>query len=62
MIPNLEAIVKNIKEKNILIIIDFGYISGELDYTTQLALAASNIDFGTITLEGELALDCGSIV
>ena len=47
---------------SILTTFDFGYISGELDYTTQLALAASNIDFGTITLEGELNLDCGSIV
>jgi hypothetical protein len=46
----------------ILTTFDFGYISGELDYTTQLALAAANIDFGTITLEGELNLDCGSIV
>jgi hypothetical protein len=47
---------------SILTTFDFGYISGELDYTTQLALAAANIDFGTITLEGELNLDCGSIV
>ena len=46
----------------ILTTFDFGYISGALDYTTQLSLAAANIDFGTITLEGELNLDCGSIV
>lgn len=47
---------------SILTTFDFGYISGELDYTTQLALSASNIDFGTITLEGELNLDCGTII
>jgi hypothetical protein len=46
----------------ILTTFDFGYITGALDYTTQLALSAANIDFGTVTLEGELALDCGSIV
>ena len=46
---------------SILTTFDFGYVSGELDYTTQLALAASNIDFGTITLEGELNLDCGTL-
>jgi hypothetical protein len=46
----------------ILTTFDFGYITGELDYTTQLALASANIDFGTITLQGELNLDCGSIV
>jgi hypothetical protein len=46
----------------ILTTFDFGYITGDLDYTTQLALSAANIDFGTITLEGELNLDCGTIV
>jgi hypothetical protein len=46
----------------ILTTFDFGYITGELDYTTQLSLAAANIDFGTITLEGTLGLDCGTIV
>jgi hypothetical protein len=45
----------------ILTTFDFGYISGALDYTTQLALSAANIDFGTITLEGELNLDQGRI-
>jgi len=47
---------------SILTTFDFGYITGELDYTTQLSLAAANIDFGTITLEGTLGLDCGTIV
>jgi hypothetical protein len=46
---------------SILTTFDFGYVTGELDYTTQLALAAANIDFGTITLEGELNLDCGTL-
>jgi len=30
-------------------------------YTTQLSLATSNIDFGTLTFEGTLVLDCGVI-
>jgi hypothetical protein len=47
---------------SILTTFDFGYITGELDYTTQLSLAAANIDFGTITLEGTIGLDCGTIV
>jgi len=41
---------------------DFGYITGGFDYTTQLALATANIDFGTISLQAALDLDCGSIV
>jgi hypothetical protein len=45
----------------ILTTFDFGYITGELDYTTQLSLAAANIDFGTISLEGTLGLDCGTL-
>jgi hypothetical protein len=47
---------------NILTTFDFGFISGLFTNTAQLALAASNIDFGTITLPGTLNLDCGSIL
>jgi len=47
---------------NILTTFDFGFISGSFASTTQLALAASNIDFGTITLPGTLDLECGGIV
>jgi hypothetical protein len=41
---------------------DFGPIVGNFSNTTQLALASSNIDFGTVTLPGRLDLDCGTIV
>ena len=41
---------------------DFGPINGNFETTTQLAIAASNIDFGTVTLPGRLDLDCGTIV
>jgi hypothetical protein len=41
---------------------DFGPIIGHFATTTQLALAASNIDFGTITLPGRLDIDCGGII
>lgn len=47
---------------DILTTFDFGYITGAFTNTAQLALAASNIDFGLITLPGRLNLDCGSIV
>jgi len=35
--------------------------SKQFKYTTQLALAGSNIDFGTLTFESRLNLDCGVI-
>jgi hypothetical protein len=28
----------------------------------QMAMAAANIDFGTITQEGRIGLDCGGIL
>lgn len=46
---------------DILTTFDFGYINGDLDYTTQLSLAAANIEFGTITLPSTLSLDCGTL-
>ena len=52
----------------ILTTFDFGFINGSFTNTTQLALAAANIDFGTIFITpgvsgaSTLNLDCGSIV
>ena len=44
----------------VLTTFDFGYISGGFEYTTQLALASANIDFGTITTPGTIDLDLGA--
>lgn len=41
---------------------DFGTISGDYTNAIQLALASSNIDFGTINLPGRISLDCGGII
>jgi hypothetical protein len=41
---------------------DFGTITGNLNNSMQALFAASNIDFGTITLPGRFDLDCGGIV
>jgi len=41
---------------------DFGSINGTYANAIQLSLQASNIDFGTITLESDLELDCGGLV
>lgn len=41
---------------------DFGPITGSYSSTTQLALAAANIDFGTIDLPGRIDIDCGTII
>lgn len=46
----------------ILTTYDFGPIASNFTNTVQLALASSNIDFGTILLPGRLDLDCGSII
>jgi hypothetical protein len=47
---------------DILTSYDFGSITGVYNNAMQVAYAASNIDFGTITLPGRLDLDCGTIV
>lgn len=47
---------------DILTSYDFGSITGEFSNAIQVAYAAANIDFGTITLPGRLDLDCGTIV
>jgi hypothetical protein len=45
----------------ILLSYDFGNITSDFDHPIQLALAAANIDFGTLTAPGRLSLDLGSI-
>jgi hypothetical protein len=47
---------------DILTSYDFGSITGVYNNAMQVAYAAANIDFGTITLPGRLDLDCGTIV
>ena len=47
---------------DILTSYDFGAITGTLNNSMQALFAASNMDFGTITLPGRFDLDCGSIV
>jgi hypothetical protein len=46
----------------ILTTFDFGFISGNIENVAQLALAASNVDFGTITYPSRLDLDLGGIL
>jgi hypothetical protein len=41
---------------------DFGVINGQFNNSMQALYAASNMDFGTITLPGRFDLDCGTIV
>jgi hypothetical protein len=45
----------------ILLSLDFGPITSSFAHPIQLALAASNIDFGTITNPGRQSLDLGGI-
>ena len=40
---------------------DFGPIEGDFTDTTQLALAAANVDFGTIQLPSRINLDLGTL-
>jgi len=47
---------------NILTTYDFGPITGAFTNTSQLALAFSNIDFGTLSLPSAVNLDCGGII
>jgi len=46
---------------HILTTFDFGPITGSFETSNQLALAFSNIDFGTITQPAIVNLDCGPI-
>ena len=47
---------------DILTSYDFGFINGQFNNAMQALYAASNMDFGTVTLPGRLDLDCGSII
>ncbi len=47
---------------SILTTYDFGPITGAFTNSSQLALAFSNVDFGTVTTPSTVNLDCGSIV
>jgi hypothetical protein len=47
---------------DILTSYDFGVINGQFNNAMQVVYAASNIDFGTITLPGRQDLDCGTII
>jgi hypothetical protein len=47
---------------DILTIYDFGPIAGNFTNVAQMAMASANIDFGTITQEGRIGLDCGGIL
>jgi hypothetical protein len=47
---------------DILTSYDFGSVTGSLNNSLQALYAASNMDFGTITLPGRFDLDCGGIV
>ncbi len=40
---------------------DFGYLKNTYDNAIQLAMTASNIEFGTLTIDSDLELDCGGI-
>jgi hypothetical protein len=39
---------------------DFGVLGSNFQFSPQLALAASNVDFGTITNPGTISLDLGA--
>jgi hypothetical protein len=47
---------------DILTSYDFGSVTGSLNNSLQALYAASNMDFGTITLPGRFDLDCGGIL
>lgn len=58
-----QVLFKNIiPVTDILTTYDFGSITGSFTNSVQMALAAANIDFGTINLPGRFDLDMGSIV
>ena len=40
---------------------DFGPIGPSYANALQLALSASNVDFGTLTYDSEIDLDCGNL-
>jgi len=75
--PGSETLIKDIevtsdgstglKIKNIIPVTeylttyDFGSINGSYDNALQLNFNAANIEFGTLTLDSDLDLDCGGL-
>lgn len=54
--------IKNIiPVTDILETFDFGPLNGAFTNSIQMSLAASNVDFGTITLPSRYGLDCGTL-
>jgi hypothetical protein len=47
---------------DILTSYDFGPLTGNFNNAMQLIYAATNIDFGTLTLPGKIDLDCGTLL
>lgn len=47
---------------DILTSYDFGTINGTMNNAMQAVFAASNMDFGTISLPGRVDIDCGGIL
>ncbi len=52
----------NINLNQVLLNLDFGPISDQFVNPTQLALAAANVDMGTLENPGRLSLDLGTII
>ena len=46
---------------HILTYYDFGPLNGEYENSMQVAMQASNIDFGTLTYTSRLNVDCGDL-
>ena len=59
---NILTVDTNINITDALTNVDFGPINGQFPFTTDLALALSNVDFGTYTSPGRINLDFGTIV
>jgi hypothetical protein len=59
-VGNVISIDTTLPVSAVLTAFDFGPIANGFQYSTQLSLAAANIDFGTITNPGTINLDLGS--
>lgn len=59
VIDNVISIDTVVPVTSVLTNFDFGPINGQYEYTTQLALASANVDFGTISNPGTISLDLG---
>jgi len=47
---------------HILTYYDFGFLNGNYTNSVQVALQAANIEFGTLTFQGRLDIDCGTLL